>query len=104
MVVTLIIPPTASPYCAGTPPSITETCSIAEGGKAEEPLTLIPSIYMTVPSARAPLTFPLSPSRENTPPTVAATALADRFGIFAISSAVTVSPLVVWSLEIKGTL
>ena len=30
LVVILIIPPVTSPYCAGTPPSITETCSMAD--------------------------------------------------------------------------
>ncbi len=43
-VVILMIPPVASPYCAGTPPVITVTCSIADCGNCELPRTLTPSI------------------------------------------------------------
>ena len=65
---------------------------MADWGMLELPITLTPSINVAVAPVLAPRILPLSPSSENTPPTVVATAFALRFGILDISSAVTVAP------------
>ena len=73
-------------------------------GRLVEPRTRIPSIKYSVLEDLEPRMFKAPPSSAwNTPAVVAAIEFTSRVGRAAISSRVTVPPVEVSSLEIKGT-
>ena len=83
---------------------MTVVCSMAAFGKLVEPRTRIPSMKYSVLEDLEPRILRAPPSSAwNTPAVVAAIELTSLVGNAAISSLVTVPPVEVSSLEIRGT-